>query len=218
MNRLFGTAKPKAPAPGLTDVIASTDSRAESVEKKISKLDVELRKYSEQLKKMKDGPAKNMVKQRALRILKQKKTYEGQLGNLQQQSFNMEQTNFSLQTLKDTKTTVDAMKSGAKEMKKEFKKINISQIEDLQDDMEDLLEDANEIQDVLGREYGTPDVDEADLDAELDALGDMDLEGSFLDEATSAPGVPSMEPGAKRPAAAGSIAVDEFGLPEVPAT
>ncbi len=39
-----------------------------------------------------------------------------------------------------------------------------------------MLEDANEIQEVLGRSYGTPDVDEADLEAELDALGDMDLE------------------------------------------
>jgi charged multivesicular body protein 5 len=41
----------------------------------------------------------------------------------------MEQTSFATQTLKDTKTTVTAMKLGAKEMKKEFKNINIDQIE-----------------------------------------------------------------------------------------
>jgi charged multivesicular body protein 5 len=34
--------------------------------------------------------------------------------------------------LQDTKTTVNAMKMGVKEMKKEFKHINIDQIEDLQ--------------------------------------------------------------------------------------
>jgi hypothetical protein len=34
--------------------------------------------------------------------------------------------------VKDTKTTVNAMKMGVKEMKKEFKHINIDQIEDLQ--------------------------------------------------------------------------------------
>ena len=45
------------------------------------------------------------------------------------QSFNMEQTNFATQSLKDTKDTVNAMKAGAKEMKKEFKKINIEQVE-----------------------------------------------------------------------------------------
>ncbi len=32
------------------------------------------------------------------------------------------------------------------------------------DEMQDLLEDANEIQDLMGRSFATPDVDEADLD------------------------------------------------------
>ena len=41
----------------------------------------------------------------------------------------MEQTHYATQTLKDTKATVNAMKMGAKEMKKEFKNINIDQIE-----------------------------------------------------------------------------------------
>ncbi|KAG5652661.1 hypothetical protein H0H81_004153 [Sphagnurus paluster] len=37
--------------------------------------------------------------------------------------------------------------------------------------MEDLLEQANEIQETLGRSYAVPDeIDEADLEAELDAL------------------------------------------------
>jgi hypothetical protein len=34
--------------------------------------------------------------------------------------------------VQDTKSTVNAMKMGVKEMKKEFKHINIDQIEDLQ--------------------------------------------------------------------------------------
>lgn len=58
MNRLFGSGKPKAPAPTLTDAIASTDARGESVEKKISKLDAELLKYKTQMDKMREGPAK----------------------------------------------------------------------------------------------------------------------------------------------------------------
>jgi predicted metal-binding transcription factor (methanogenesis marker protein 9) len=71
----------------------------------------------------------NAVKQKALRVLKQKKMYESQKDNLAQQSFNMEQANFSLQTLKDTKTTLDAMKGGVKEMKKAYKNVDINQIE-----------------------------------------------------------------------------------------
>lgn len=51
------------------------DSRADGIEKKIAKLDVELRKYKDQMAKMREGPAKNSVKQKALRVLKQKKMY-----------------------------------------------------------------------------------------------------------------------------------------------
>lgn len=39
--------------------------------------------------------------------------------------------------------------------------------------MEDLIEQANEVQESLGRSYNLPeDIDEEDLEAELDALGD----------------------------------------------
>ena len=66
----------------------------------------------------------------------------------------MEQTNYATQSLKDTKATVNAMKAGVKEMKKEFKNVNIDKIEDMQDELADMLEDANEVQEVLGRAYG----------------------------------------------------------------
>lgn len=39
--------------------------------------------------KMREGPSKNMVKAKALRVLKQKKQYENQVESLRNQSFNM---------------------------------------------------------------------------------------------------------------------------------
>jgi hypothetical protein len=42
----------------------------------------------------------------------------------------------------------------------------------LQDDLADMLEDANEVQDVLGRSYGMPEIDEDELEGQLDALLD----------------------------------------------
>lgn len=216
MNRLFGSKKPQAPPPNLNDCIANIDSRGESVDKKIAKLDQELAKYSDQLKKMKEGPAKRVVKEKALRLLRQKKVYESQRDVLYQQSFNIEQQNMAIQTMKDTKTTVNAMKLGLKEMKKEYKNIKLNEIEDLQDQMEDMFEDANEIQEVMGRTYGMPEVDEADLEAELEALGDdlaLDTDNSFLDT----PSIPTREPGADTlPADKDGVQVDEFGLPKLP--
>lgn len=99
------------------------------MEKKIAALENDLRKFRDQMSKMREGPSKNAVKAKAMRILKQKKMYEQQLDNLRGQSFNMEQANFAHQTLKDTHATVSAMKDGMKQMKKEFKNINVDEIE-----------------------------------------------------------------------------------------
>ncbi len=111
----------------------------------------------------------------------------------------MEQANYATQTLKDTQDTVKAMRMGVKEMKKEFKKVNIDEIEDVQDDLADLLDQADEVQEALGRSYGTPEIDEDELEAELEALGDDiigDEDASYLDDAIKAPSAPDREPGA----------------------
>lgn len=55
--------------------------------------------------------------------------YETQSDGLRQQSFNMEQATMAIQSAKDTQVVVGAMKTGLKEMKKEYKKINIDNIE-----------------------------------------------------------------------------------------
>lgn len=197
MNRLFGKTKPATPAPSLSEVGASLDKRVESFDKKIQMLDAELFKYRDQMKKMRDGPAKNSVQQKALRVLKQKKQYEQQRENLMQQSFNLDQTNFATQMLIETKSTVDAMRTGVKQMKQQYKNINIGEIEDLQDDLEDMMADANEVQEALGRSYGVPEVDESELEAELEALGDelhKETDTSFLDEVATPSTVPTSEP------------------------
>ncbi|KAI8817083.1 Snf7 family [Fimicolochytrium jonesii] len=217
MNRIFGTSKPRAPKPTIADAISSTDARADSVEVKMRKLDAELVKYKEQMKKMREGPAKEAVKQKALRVLKQKKLYEGQRDQLVQQSFNMEQGTMALDNLKNTLTTVDAMQLANKELKGQYKKINIDKIEKIQDEMEDLMEQANELQETMGRAYGLPDgVDEDDLEAELEALGDDLLEDeaepSYLQEPTYAAELPAA--GTSEPATA--VQVDEYGLPVAP--
>merc|ERR1711944_372164 len=131
----------------------------------------------------------------------------------------MDQTNYAIQSMKDTQQTLSAMKAGAKEMKKEFKKMDIGKVEDIQDELEDMMEEANEIQEVLGRSYGVPEIDEDDLEAELDALGDemlLDDDTTYLDSAdtTNMPAIPTTTPGttdANKPIAE----TDEFGLPTI---
>jgi len=222
MNRLFGRGKPKEPPPQLSDCISNVDKRAEDIEKKAGQADAELRKIREQMKKMREGPAKNALKQKAIRILQRKKAYDNQADNMRQQSFNMEQATSAIQTAKDTQVVVGAMKAGVSQMKKEYKKINIDKIEDMQDEMADILEQSEEVQEALGRTYNMPDVDEDELEAELDALGDeiaLDDDSSYLDDAVAAPNAPDKEPGRRDPIRnTDGVPVDEFGLPQVPAT
>ncbi len=170
MDRLFGKSKPKAPPPTLADATKSMEARGDTLDTKIAKLDKELARYTEQMKKMKPGPAKQSVQKRALMILKQKKMYEGQKEKNMNQQFNIEQIQFAQEGLKDTADTVAAMKIANKELKQQFKKTDIGAIEDMQDDMAELLEQAEEVQSALGRSYGIDDVDEADLEAELAAM------------------------------------------------
>jgi len=54
-------------------ICLKVDERAESVEQKINRLDKELKKLKDQMAKMREGPAKNSLKQKALRVLKQRK-------------------------------------------------------------------------------------------------------------------------------------------------
>ncbi|XP_017768156.1 PREDICTED: charged multivesicular body protein 5 [Nicrophorus vespilloides] len=219
MNRLFGKGKPKEPGPSINDCITNVDARADAIEKKVTSLENELRKYKDQMSKMREGPGKNAVKAKAMRVLKQKKMYEQQLDNLRGQSFNMEQANYAQQMLKDTHTTVIAMKDGMKQMKKEFKKINIEEIDDVQDEMADMLEQADEVQEALGRNFNMQEVDDDELAAELDALGDelvLDDDSSYLDDVLKAPEAPNTKPEAEANKNKDGIAVDEFGLPQIP--
>ncbi|KAJ1913298.1 Vacuolar protein-sorting-associated protein 60 [Mycoemilia scoparia] len=181
MNRFFGSSKPKAPKPTLTDAISSTDKRTTEVEEKIKKLDTELTKYKTQMKGMREGPGKNLIKQRAMRVLQQKRMYESQRDQLYQQSFNMESASFATENIKNTMLTLTAMQDANKEMKRQYKNIDIDKIYDVQDEMADLLEQADEVQELMGRSYNLPDdVDEMDLEAELEALGDeLDLENEL---------------------------------------
>jgi charged multivesicular body protein 5 len=163
MNRIFGTKK-NTPKPSIDDAIKKTDERSDSISVKVRKLDAELMKLKDQMNKMRDGPAKNTVKQKAMRVLKQKKMYESQMEQLQNQTFTMEQASMTTENLKNTMVTFEAMKLANKELKKQYKAINIDKIEQVQDELEDLLESANEIQEALGRNYDV-DIDEDELDA-----------------------------------------------------
>jgi charged multivesicular body protein 5 len=172
MNRLFG-AKSSAPKPTLNGAISNVDTRVEAIDVKLAKLNAELSTYQSKLAKMRDGPGKSAIKSKALKVLQRRKMYESQRDQLQQQSWNMEQAGMMQDNLKNVMTTVDAMKTTNKALKQQYGKVDIDKIERMQDEMQDLMDVGNEINESISRAYDVPDdVDEAELDAELEALGE----------------------------------------------
>lgn len=171
MNRLFGSSN-KGPKPTLNSAIGNVDERISSIDVKLASINAELQTYQTKLSRMREGPGKTALKQKALKVLQRRKAYEAQRDQLQSQVWNMEQAGMMQDNLKNVMTQVDAMKTTQKELKRQYGKVDIDKIERMNDEMADLLDVGNEIQESLSRGYDVPeDVDEAELDAELEALG-----------------------------------------------
>ncbi|KAF6150852.1 hypothetical protein GIB67_020935 [Kingdonia uniflora] len=208
--------------------IENIGKRGETVDEKIKRLDTELSRYKEQIKKTRPGPAQEAVKARAMRVLKQKRMYEGQRDMLYNQTFNLDQVAFAAEGIKDAQTTMTAMKVANKELKGMMKTVKLQEIDSMQDEMMDLMDVSNEIQESLARSYSVPDdIDEEDLMSELDALeADMGMETesdgvpSYLqadkeDDYESELNLPSA-PSGNAPNRNHPTAEDELGLPAVP--
>lgn len=208
MHRLFGSGKPgggkkkedeeeEKPKPTLGDAAKSMDNRVAALDTKIKAIDAELLRYKEQLKRA-NPTTKAGIQKRALATLKRKKMYESQRDSMVSQAFNIEQTAFAIETMQDTHIAVEAMKDATKTLQMEQQKISLDDIEDMQDDLFDLLEEQEEIQEIMGRNYATPDgIDEDDLEAELAGLEDV-FEGIDLEDSNttkvSMPAQPADEP------------------------
>jgi charged multivesicular body protein 5 len=217
MRRVFGKKKAEAPAPSLEDASSGIGGRVDSMDAKIEGLEKELRVFKDKIKKSKSPAAKKQCQKRALEILKRKRMYEKQRDMAAGQQFNIDQASFGIESAKANVSTIAAMKAANKELKRTLKKdLDIDEVDDLADDMAELMDDFDQINEALGRNFSTPDdLDEADLDAELEMLGD-ELEDELFEEneADSTPSylLPAQPNHAPQPAEQ----VDEFGLPAAP--
>jgi charged multivesicular body protein 5 len=106
MKKIFGAKKNKDPPPSIQDATDRITKRGDTVDEKIKKLDAELARYKEQIKKTRPGPAQEAVKARAMRVLKQRRMYEGQRDMLYNQTYNLDQVSFAAEGLKDAQQTV----------------------------------------------------------------------------------------------------------------
>jgi charged multivesicular body protein 5 len=216
LDKIFGRKKkeePKAPPPDMEEVSGRMDARMGTLQEKIKAMDLELAGLKKQIKRA-SGAAKVRLKKRAMMVLKRRKMIDAQYGQVLNQSFNIEQTSNAIRNALDTKEHIAAMKGARDELKKFSAEMNLDEVEDLYDDMDEVLMDQEEVQEIMGRNFGNvEEVDEDELMDELEGL-DSDLEDEvgesdmgFIPEANTTP----------LPAGGGGEAVpaetDDFGLP-----
>lgn len=193
MNRLFGTKAKEAKLnanEALNSAAFKNNSHIESIDAKVATLNAQLTALNSKMSGMKEGsPGRTVLRKRAAEVLKRRKHYESSRDQYEAQVWQLEQAQGMTDNLTNVRTTVAAMESASKEMRKQFGKVDLDKIERLQDEMADLMDISNEIQETLGRSYDIPEeIDEADLDAELEALG-QDVE--FEAEMGGSVGLPS---------------------------
>ncbi|KAJ6983662.1 hypothetical protein NC653_026471 [Populus alba x Populus x berolinensis] len=125
MRRVFGAKKDKEPPPSIQDASEKINKRGDTVDEKIKKLDAELARYKEQIKKTRPGPAQEAVKARAMRVLKQKRIFDHvhwvvitlpkqtlKRDMLYNQTYNLDQVAFASEGIKDAQQTISVIQWG----------------------------------------------------------------------------------------------------------
>ncbi|CRG94613.1 vacuolar-sorting protein SNF7, putative [Plasmodium gallinaceum] len=167
------------------------------LEKNVKNIDENIEKYNKELniikQKIEEEKKKNPVNKyaidnlrtKAANIIKKKRIYESNKENTLGIQFNIDQIKFANDNVQMSIDTCKALKNTSKILKKNIKKVNISKIEKLQDDIHDYIEEAKEIGEILSSSYEIPvDLDENEIDAELslieDSILDENLEGENI--------------------------------------
>ena len=116
MNKLFGTSKPKPEpepaanninAPSLGETSAKLDTRVKVIQAKVDDCNTQLAELKKQMATAR-GNSLNSLKQKALQVLRRRKMYDQQLGQVMNQQFNVDQVAFQQESIQDTLNTVSS--------------------------------------------------------------------------------------------------------------
>lgn len=128
----------KLHSPQLSQLREHIDDLFCRLDAKIDEIDKKLTKYKAQISAARTPAAQRAAKQQALRLLKQKKMYENQRDQMYSQQMNLESANFMTEQLKDTADQITVMKVAQGEIAAQMKKVNIDDVDEMQEQMQDL--------------------------------------------------------------------------------
>lgn len=209
MNRIFGYGNKKNHDQLLKESNQAMNQAQQGLQTRMSKLDTEISQLNMQLsgiqkrlQMVKNPLGQRPLRAQALKLLNKRKKLEQMRESLDNQDWSMTQAQMMTDTLQNTMISVNAMKQHNAVLKSQYGKIDLDKLEDMQDEMADLIEKGEELQNALSMSTmgDVDDIDEGELDAELEALAEGDLEQELLEtgnmDAADAGTVPSYLSGA----------------------
>eukprot|EP00916_Digyalum_oweni_P016402 GHVL01026909.1.p1 GENE.GHVL01026909.1~~GHVL01026909.1.p1 ORF type:complete len:216 (-),score=53.20 GHVL01026909.1:322-939(-) len=187
---LFGTKKTPPSMDHANEVL---QTKIDHLELQIAKCDEELGVFKKQLQQSRGNSS---IKTRALTVLKRRKLYEQQRDQLIGSQMTMENVDLTNQQFETTRITAENLKYSVKAIKGQMNKIKIDEIEKAQDDLQDLMMDAEEINEIMSRSYALPDsVDDESLEAEFALLEDEVANETFDQASVTIPSyLPDLKP------------------------
>ncbi|CDK24201.1 unnamed protein product [Kuraishia capsulata CBS 1993] len=202
-NYMFGgsqTQKKELPKKAIVELrehIAMLNKKEAHLEQQISEQDGIARKNVSTNKAV----AKNAIKR--------KKTFEANLVKIQAQIDSLESQLTAIESANLNLETMRAMKQGAKAMKQIHGDFNVDKVDATMDEIREQVELSEEISDAISRPLGA-EVDEDELDEELAALQQEELDNKMIDSvSTPAKKLPDVSGVPKLPAVATKVEEDD---------
>ncbi|XP_065340208.1 charged multivesicular body protein 4 [Cloeon dipterum] len=191
LGKIFGGKKgDKTPTTG-----EAIQKLRETEEMLMKKQDFLEKKIVQEVDIAKKNGTKN--KRAAIQALKRKKRYEKQLQQIDGTLSTIEMQREALEGANTNTAVLQTMKSAAEALKHAHQHMDVDQVHDMMDDIAEQQDVAREISDAISNPVAFgQDVDEEELERELEALEQEELDEALLNTgpAPELPNVPMAEP------------------------
>ena len=181
-SRLFGQApKQQKIKTSITvnDGIQKIKKTDDTINKKVAFLEKQIQKLENEAKELIRRKTGNNRK-RALGKLKLKKLKEKELSKLMGMQFNLSVQQNALENASINTLVVASMQTANDAFKKIKKDINIDDVDELVEDLNEQHDLMEEVSNALGEPLFNTDLDEDELLAELDELGELEADQLLL--------------------------------------
>jgi len=172
--KLFGGGSQKKPMPNPQQTIENLRTTLEMLEKRENYLESKIQK---ELQTAKAYAGKNQ--RLAMMALKRKKAYQAQINNLSQARLTLDTQITAIEGATTNTHALNSMIEGARTLRALNRNMEVEDVEEVMEDIREQMEVASEIGAAIANPLGMDELDEAELEDELNALVEEEVNEQF---------------------------------------